>query len=170
MQYYISGRLTARAWQLPVHGNLLHHAVERFLKAALVGAATPEEMKNKWGHHLPTIWTKFKARYKDPALNRFDATIAALHKFEAIRYPEKLVTEGMFGAITWAPRPATKAAGPGPHPPRYEVIINEVDDLMLEIFQRAQINPQYFGNQLMASEAREALTYQNPRAAEWLQA
>src|SRR5262245_19546497 len=124
MQYYVSGRLAGRAGQVPVHGNLLHHAVEMFLKAALVGTATPKEMKD-WRHHLPTLWKKFRAKYKDEAQDQFDATISALHNFEAIRYPDKLVTEGMFGAITWAPRPATKALGRGPYPPRYEVIINE---------------------------------------------
>ena len=167
MQYYVSGRLAAKAGQMPVHGNLLHHAVELFLKAALIDAATLKEMKEKWKHRLPTIWGKFKARYKDSALNRFDASISALHHFDSIRYPDKLVAEGMWGSITWASRPATKAFGGGRHQPRYEVIINEVDDLMLEVLRRAEINPKYFGNQLMSGEARKAITYENPWSAEW---
>ena len=39
-QYYIAGRLAARAAQAPVYGNLLHHAVEMYLKGALVGTLT----------------------------------------------------------------------------------------------------------------------------------
>lgn len=35
-QYYVAGRLTARAELIPIYGNLLHHAVEMFLKAALL--------------------------------------------------------------------------------------------------------------------------------------
>ena len=35
-QYYIAGRQAAMARLIPVYGNLLHHAVEMFLKGALV--------------------------------------------------------------------------------------------------------------------------------------
>ena len=37
-QYYVAGRLAARTKLVPVYGNLFHHAVEMFLKTALLGS------------------------------------------------------------------------------------------------------------------------------------
>src|SRR5262245_52228023 len=45
-QYYVVGRFAARAGLNPSCGNLLHHAVEMFLKGALVDDVGLGEMKN----------------------------------------------------------------------------------------------------------------------------
>ena len=68
---------------VPIYGNLLHHAVEMFLKTALVGVVRSEEMRSKrYGHDLEKLWQRFKAKEADPALDIFDATISDLNPFE----------------------------------------------------------------------------------------
>jgi hypothetical protein len=52
VQYYVAARLAARAFLLPVNGNLFHHAVELCLKAALVGTLTLKQMKKRYGHDI----------------------------------------------------------------------------------------------------------------------
>jgi len=80
-QYYISGRLAAKCFLVPVYGNLLHHAVEMFLKAVLVGTLSIDEMKNKkYGHDLTALWARFKEKENDTALDRFDQTIKDLSR------------------------------------------------------------------------------------------
>ena len=94
MQYYVAARFAARAGLVPIHGNLFHHAIEMCLKAALVGTLTIAKMR-QIGHHLPVLWDRFKEKETDPSLARFDPTIQALDEFESIRYPNKIVDEGM---------------------------------------------------------------------------
>src|SRR2546422_11749160 len=91
-QYYIMGRSAAKAFLIPIYGNQLHHAVEMYVKAVLVGVITVDQMK-KHGHHLPKLWQEVKA--KDATLARFDGTIDALHKFESIRYPNEIIAKGL---------------------------------------------------------------------------
>ena len=68
-------------------GNLLHHAVEMYLKGGLSKTKTLGELK-KFSHNLPGAWAKFKAQFKDPALVQFDGVVTALHTFEELRYPD----------------------------------------------------------------------------------
>jgi len=76
-QYYIAARLAARARLNPVHGNQFHHAVELYLKAALLGTLSLAQMANKpYGHDLPALWEEFKKKEGDPKpLARFDSTL-----------------------------------------------------------------------------------------------
>jgi hypothetical protein len=48
------------------------------------------------------------------------------------------------------------------------VPINDVDDLVIEIVQRAKVNPRYLTPRLLKDESREALKYLNPDAGDWL--
>src|SRR4029453_8796918 len=89
-QYYIAGRLAARSRLAPIHGNLLHHAVEMYLKAALVGVVTPKEMRDEYGHDLEKLWARFKMKVADPALDRFDAPIPPPQKFGDPRTPHTI--------------------------------------------------------------------------------
>jgi hypothetical protein len=105
-QYYVAGRSAARAGLVPVYGNLLHHAVELYLKTALAGVVTPKEMKDNFGHDLEKLWARFKAKEAAPALDRFDATIRALHEFEELRYPDMIPHAAVLMALTWTPEHA----------------------------------------------------------------
>jgi len=87
-QYYIAGRYAVFAALIPVAGNLLHHAVEHFLKGGLAKTTPLDDMKKKLGHKLPKIWDAFKTQANDPTLARFDDVISTLDEFEELRYPD----------------------------------------------------------------------------------
>ena len=168
-QYYVAGRLAARGMLVPVHGNLFHHAIEMYLKGALVGILPIREMKQKpYSHDLTEIWKRFKAREADSALARFDPTVQALHEFESIRYPDKIVEHGMLTGVVWQAHHITTTSSSIQLPPKYEIVIATIDDLVIEVFQRASINPQFFGKSVQHGPAREALEYQNSHASQWL--
>ena len=167
-QYYIAARLAAQAMLIPIYGNLLHHAIDMYLKAALVGTLPVADMKRKpYNHDLTALWQRFKAEESNPSLDSFDPTIQALHKFESIRYPDDIVNKGMFGSIAWEPHHAVTASGSAKLPPKYEVIIGNADNLVFEIFQRTQINPKVYLTGKVGGAVDEALTYQNPKKSFW---
>jgi hypothetical protein len=166
-QYYVAGRLAARAGLIPVYGNLLHHAVEMYLKTALVGLVSPEKMRSReYGHNLEWLWQRCKEKEADPALDRFDATIHALHEFEELRYPDKIPHSEIMMAITWRPSDAVMSSGDR-KPKQYEVFISDVDGLIIEILDRASLNPEYFMGSILGDSGRAALMYLNPHAARW---
>lgn len=158
--------MAARARLTPTYGNLLHHAVEMYLKGALAGSVSSIQMKKKYGHNLKRLWNQFKAQYADLSLVRFDAPIRALHKFEDIRYPDKFAAQGGIVSIAWKPSHAVINSGSRRQPPKYEVFISEVDRLVIEILKRSSINPKFFVGRLGRS-GRGALAYQNPHATRW---
>ena len=166
MQYYVAGRMAARASLVPVYGNLLHHAVEMYLKFALVGVVSPQEMRNKFGHDVEKLWRRFKVKEADSALDRYDATVRALHGFEDLRYPDKIPHSAIFMGLTWHPSHAVKSHASKPTP-QYEVFISEVDRLVIEILKRVPLNPKFFTG-MVGRSGRGALRYQNPHAARWL--
>src|SRR5437667_5337653 len=82
-KYYVAGRLAARASLSPIHGNLLHHAVEMYLKYVLIGVVSPGQMRSReFGHNLEWLWQRFKEREADSALDRCGATVYALCECE----------------------------------------------------------------------------------------
>ncbi|MEW5979746.1 MAG: hypothetical protein AB1898_28445 [Acidobacteriota bacterium] len=167
-QYYVAARFGAQAGLLPVHGNLFHHAVEMYLKAALVATLPVGQMKKKYRHDLTALWDQFKTKEADPVLSRFDPAIQALHKFESIRYPDEIVDKGMLASIAWQPHHAVTGTGSAKVPPKYEVIIADIDDLVIEVLQRASVNQKFLITRVHHAYAREALAYQNPQAGRWL--
>jgi len=167
MQYYVAARFAARAGLVPIHGNLFHHAIEMCLKAALVGTLTVAKMR-QISHHLPALWNRFKEKETDPALARFDPTIQALEEFESIRYPDKIVDEGMLVNVVWQPEHVTASSGSAKRPPKYEVIIADIDNLVIEVLHRASVDPRSLVIRIHDAAAREALAYQNPYAMSWL--
>jgi hypothetical protein len=175
-QYYVAGRLAARAGLVPVYGNLLHHAVEMYLKTALAGLLEPEVdgedgvvQLRAYGHDLQKLWQRYKSEQADAELDRFDPTIHALHEFEELRYPDKIPHDAIAMRITWKPEHAAKSHSVTPAH-QYEVIISEVDGLIIEILDRASQDPSFLitdtviGN---SSRRRAALVFQNPHAARW---
>ena len=167
-QYYVAGRLTAKSGLLPAYGNLLHHAVELYLKSALIPTLTLADMKSrKYGHNLGALWERYRRMVNDPALDRFDSTIAALHDFESIRYPDEIVEKGMQCWVTWTSAQVTTASGPAADVPNYQVIISEIDELVLEILNHASVNPKFFMVRIHDKDARAALAYQNAHADKW---
>ena len=142
--YYVSGRFAAFAGLAPVGGNLLHHAVEMYLKGGLSKTKTPGELK-KLSHNLPSIWTKFKVQFKNPALAQFDGVVTALHTFEELRYPDSVVAKGMSCTIgIKRPSPTVGASGTGGSLPQYDLCLEEIDKLVATIFTVASVDPKFF--------------------------
>jgi hypothetical protein len=95
INYYVCGRYAVAARMMPVSASLFHHAVELLLKACLALDDLVEEIAKydeTYGHSLPLLWKEFRNR--NPESEEHDPTIKALHKFELVRYPENLISEG----------------------------------------------------------------------------
>ncbi len=164
-QYYVAGRLAARTFLSPIYANLLHHAVEMFLKTALQEVISRHEMRNTYRHDIEKLWQRFKEEEADPGLDRFDATVRALHEFEELRYPDKIPHSAIMIAVTWQPSHAVTSYAATPTK-QYEVFISDIDRLVIEIMKRIPLNPKFFTNMVSLS-GREALKYQNPHATDW---
>jgi hypothetical protein len=189
-QYYIAGRYAALAGLAPVAGNLMHHAIEHFMKGGLVETKSLKELaKRALGHNLPEIWKAFKAQANGRNLSRFDDIISKLHDFEYIRYPDAMargalctfnITKAAAAAVarsTYSLGEVFRSAkgrllintiesnrndpngwGPGrgweilpDHVaryfrtfPTYELILEEIDELVAAIFAATSLNPQFY--------------------------
>jgi len=150
-QYYVSGRFATHAKLMPVCGNLLHHAVEMYLKGALCQHVSNIDLKDRktFGHDLMKLWRALKKIAVDQTLDRFDKTISYLNPFERIRYPDKTMKRGMLCRIGFeegdlppvAKRPERKE-------PHYNLLVGEIDDLVSVLFKKASRNPVAFFNWL----------------------
>ncbi len=161
-QYYVAGRFAAFAGLNPVTGNLLHHAVEMYLKGALSKSKSLDEMKDL-GHKLSTIWQEIKTQANDLSLDRFDDVVDTLDAFEGIRYPDKILQLGMESeiAIIKGP-PASIGRSDTTRPlPRYRVCVQEIDELIEVLFTIASRNPVVYLRRFHKAEAREYLDQDN---------
>jgi hypothetical protein len=153
-QYYVTGRYGVLAGQIPVAGNLLHHAIEMYLKGALAKTMTLKQLRGL-SHGLPDLWATFKAKFPSARLARFDSLVSSLHAFEELRYPDPVLSKGT--AVTAG---MTRVAGAGPSVadpvPGYELYLEEIDALVGRIFQVASVNPAFFLARL-TTRAREYL-------------
>jgi hypothetical protein len=158
-QYYITGRYAVLAGLSPVAGNLLHHAIEMYLKGALTKTMLLRELKGR-RHHLPKIWADFKEQAPNAGLDSFDALVSSLHAFEELRYPDStILAKGMAVTIGVTRLPGTVAAPPAlvarPEP-TYELYLEEIDAFVNRIFEVASVNPMFFFGGLRTN-AREYL-------------
>src|SRR5207245_219702 len=103
-----------------------HHAIEFFIKAALIETLDETE-RRKFHHNLQRLWRYYKSQRNNPALDKFDQTISDINKFERIRYQEEKLRLGMLAEIgfvrnTFAPPPGAKR----PRAARYQLVLDEV--------------------------------------------
>ena len=147
LQYYTAGRFSAFAGFIPVTGNLLHHAVEMMLKGHLSRKLTLAELK-RLSHSLAGVWAMFKQDIGASDLDELNPVVEALNRFEAIRYPDRIVSEGMFGSISISGPPASmKNTEPQP---AYPLVLEDVDRLVKIIFDKSQVNPKFFSGLIRA--------------------
>ncbi len=168
-QYYIAGRYAVFAALIPVAGNLMHHAIEHFLKGGLAKTKSLEDLK-KLGHKLPKVWDAFKAQANDPTLARFDDVISTLNEFEELRYPDPNA-KGMqctfdvtkAGAAAVAAMIASAPAGCAPTStlPQYKLVLEEIDELVDAIFAAASQNPKFYFSKAYTQGAKEYLVKDN---------
>jgi hypothetical protein len=158
LHYYILGRYATIAQLLPISGNLVHHAIEFFLKGSLIDKLD-QAARQEFRHNLPKLWLRYKRERNNPTLNKFDQTISDINKFERIRYPEEIFRLGMLAEIGFVrntfPQPLGTKRPPGA---RYQMALDEVDALVQLIFQIEDINPSFF---MLGDDAKRYLNYQN---------
>ena len=142
-QYYVSGRYAVLAGLSPVAGNLLHHAVEMYLKGTLSKLMTLDQLKTL-GHSLPEAWKCFKAQVAAPGLDTFDVLMSSLQAFEELRYPDSVLSKGMSVTIGVSRVAGASTKGPARPEPEYEVYLEDVDTLVDKIFATSSVNPGFF--------------------------
>jgi len=145
---------------IPISGNLVHHAIEFYLKGALIDELD-DRARRKFRHNLQKLWKRYKQQRRNPALDKFDETISDINKFERIRYPEEILRLGMLAEIgpvrnTFTPPPGHRQ----PKAARYRLVLDEVDELVKLIFQIENVNPTFF-TQTLDEHAKRYLDHQN---------
>ena len=164
IQYYLAGRYGVFAGLIPVAANLHHHGIEMLLKGALSNAMTLEELTDL-RHNLPKIWREFKKQANDASLVEFDQTIKALSKFDDVRYPDKILQSGasMMFDITRVGAAQSSVTGKlVANMAHYKLCLEEIDELVSEIFRVASCNPQaYLSGRFHKPEARDFLFRDN---------
>lgn len=168
VQYYTAARSAVLAQLAPVSGNLYHHAIEMLLKARLSQKRSLEELsRSPFVHKLCALWNAFKAEFPTLGLDQFDDTIATLDRFETIRYPDATIKEGAEIIVMWDPDPISSTYAPDiTPPPRYQIIVTEIDRLVARIFEVSSRNPAFFTGGVN-DYAREAITRDNPACGGW---
>jgi hypothetical protein len=169
VQYYVAARAGAWAGLLPITGNLYHHSLEMFLKAGLSRKYSLKELKNKFSHRLPDIWTEFKAEFPAHALATFDATINGVAEFEEIRYPDNVIKYGAQMVVDFrgTATPVQNNTAPTRPEPLYRFYFDDVDRLIGAIFTACSKNPLFFTSSLKP-DVQGMLARDNPVAAQLL--
>lgn len=161
-QYYVAGRYGVYAAFMPVAANLQHHAIEMLLKGALAKSMTAKEIKLKLGHKLDATWEVFKAMANEASLARFDKAVEELNKFEDIRYPDKLLETGASMMFDVTKAGAAQSNVSGVSEPQFKLCLEEIDELIAEIFKIAGHNPDVYLKMAMArADARQYLERDN---------
>jgi hypothetical protein len=159
MHYYVTGRFAALSGLFPMAGNLLQHAIGMFLKDTLVQPASLDAVRNM-GHDLSKLWVAFKAASPSPDAASFDLAIEELNRFERIRYPDKVIREGMEASFTVFREQRVESVGPSAPLPSYTLVLEDIDALTKFLFDNANVNPQ-FHLQHLRGDGREFLSRHN---------
>jgi hypothetical protein len=141
LQYYVAGRCAVATGLNPVAANILHHAVEMFLKAGLCAHTTEDERKFQLRHNLREIWRAFKSHY-DPEekLAGFDDCVQELHNYEDIRYPEGMMRPGAIGLhMQFGGAPMVKGSLGGGDVKEYSLEMSKIDAFVKAIYEAAHL-------------------------------
>jgi hypothetical protein len=149
-EYYVTGRFAALN-NLKVAPNLFHHAVEMLAKFQLLRRVPDDRLAEQlkklklkpYGHNLHTLWSAFKAAVGRSSLDRFDAVVADLNRWEDLRYggfPVGIPTTMVFmmrrgPRETWSAEPQDE----------YVVVLEDIDELFTAMVTAARINPTFVG-------------------------
>lgn len=169
LQYYVAGRFATANRFTPVCANLLHHAVELLLKACLSYDDSLETIEKKYGyskegygHDILLLWAAFKKRQR-ALLVEFDAIVAALHDFEEIRYPEKLIRNGAIIRINVFVEEPIHANGQEPER-SYNLTLPPIDRLVGLLFKASNANPEAFLHEITDEQGTGSRYYQMIKA------
>ena len=141
LQHYVAGRMLALQLQTHVAGNILHHAVELFLKAELSPTVTIDKLKNKYRHNLKKIWSAYQALHSQVP-GHFTNTIADLDAFEEIRYPsaEKESIGHRYALFKEHASPELTPRG------TYSLVLESIDELIAFTLCRSRMQQFYLSD------------------------
>jgi hypothetical protein len=158
--YYVAGRYAVFAKLHRVAGNLLHHAVEMALKGALSKGGKSLCELEKLRHDLKKLWKAFKKQTGDPGLNQLDKAVSALHRHEKLRYPDFMLEHGLMHEIKIKKSAPLPRKGSGRPEPKFELCLEEVDEIFATVFDSTGLNAKFFTGSL-SKEAKECLAWEN---------
>jgi hypothetical protein len=138
LQYYVAGRQAAFADLNPLAANLLHHAVEMFLKGAIVRRSGDPQALRGPGHTLVKMWRALEDDRTDRSAG-FEPIIARLERFAWVRYPASLIREGIRARIDLGPgsRPHPAETSVRGQPPHHGLRLCEIDALIRMLYDAA---------------------------------
>jgi hypothetical protein len=140
IEYYGIGRFAALTHSTVVAGNLLHHAVEMILKAALAPHLSLRQLRDL-GHSLSALWARFESARRDLAGPEHCRTIVRLDAFERLRYPDIALRDGYEIQIVVSGEPAVSTDGTA-SASSYNLVLSDVDALFRALLEAASINAQ----------------------------
>ena len=161
LDYYVAGRFgILKMRSTVVAGNLFHHAIEMFLKGILVKSYSLQELEYL-RHSLPKLWNRIKEDFASINLKEFDTTIQKLHRFEKIRYPDRVVSEGANFTIGVRSGDDKTKIWPKPKPETiYQLALEDLDKLVKILFEISNNNLKFYLG-MMGEDAKAMLTEQN---------
>jgi hypothetical protein len=165
LDYYIAGRASAQAQLATITGNLLHHAVEMLMKSELVKSISCEELKNKYGHRLRALWSKYTEKSAED-LSQFDQIIGELDAFESIRYPDNMLKTGAGITIGWDATKTRMMLQDDKAVPQFILSVNEIDRLVALLIKIIGLNREYLMI-LVNEKGRQFIEYQNTEREFW---
>jgi hypothetical protein len=160
-QYYVAGRYATIAQLFPVCANLLHHALEMYLKGVLSRHCSLDELKSM-NHNLKKTWRTFKTYFPNENLQKFDASVSALHKFERLRYPDEEIVNGICGQLVLFRTDIVEVQPFGKSPsPVFTLVLEDIDQLVKYLFEIARVNPNFYFNNSLNQVAHYYLIERN---------
>jgi len=118
---------------------------------------TIREYGKRYGHNIKRLWREFKLRQSVPVPKEFDAIISSLHKFERIRYPDKLIREGGLITIDVFDVDSPNNANGQIREKKYALKLPKIDRLMGLLFAASAANPPFFLQQI--ENDKQAMIY-----------
>jgi len=156
LQYYVAGRFSFFAQLHPTTGHQFHHAIEFALKGGLVHL--DEHIGSH--HNIELFWRRFTAALDNPDLDKLGHTIRELHRFESIRYPDRILAHGMTSLMGFKREAGMGIETVGKEPPQYDLYLEEIDQVFGAIFLATKLNPDFFTS-MLSREAKTYLTREN---------
>jgi hypothetical protein len=145
--------------QVPVAGNLFHHAVELFLKAAMSHRVPVRRLASRnLGHDLEALWGEFKVEHPK-ADESLLPIVETLNRFEDIRYPVAGEVQCPQLHLAVFRHPEGKSMGA---PGAYALVLEDVDRLVQYIVSKIQFNKLIKMNvEQLPAVSRQALSERN---------
>jgi hypothetical protein len=161
LQYYAAGRFCAMSRLTSAAPQLLHLAVELILKACLARDHSLDDLRKTYLHNIRRLWQDVTNANSALTTPGRDQAIHNLARFEALRYPDSLISQG--ASISFDFRTRTDSGPPQTglsNGPSYEFNMEDIDELWKAIFVNSRANVVAF-LQRLSQEARAAIDRDN---------